>query len=401
MRIAIYHNLPSGGAKRSLYEAVSRLSSRHSFDVYTLSTADHNFGDLRPFVEQFNIYPFEASKMLNSPFGRLNMLIRRADLNRIQQLEQKIASDISKQDYDLIFVSPCQFEIGPSILRLTNQIQKLYFCHEPPRVLYEEAPSRPYTIKSKRRKAIDKLDPLPNLYFHQLKENDLKNFSAASMVLVNSNFMKQTVENIYQQDVSVCYLGADTEFFCPLNHEKQTYLLSVGSLTPLKNFDFLIQSLAYIPKNIRPQLMIASNFQNPHEREYLENLATQLQVDLELLGNIDDEKLRLLYNQAKLTVYAPIREPFGLVPIESMACGTPVVAVREGGMQETIIDGQTGYLVDRNPEVFSKAIMELYENQNLANQMGAAGREHVSQNWSWSEASERVDSFLTAAAQQN
>jgi glycosyltransferase involved in cell wall biosynthesis len=189
--------------------------------------------------------------------------------------------------------------------------------------------------------------------------------------------------------------------FQPLDLPKESVLLSVGSLTPLKNFDFLIKALGALPVNRRPALWIASNFQNPPERAFLENLAQQLEVELKLLGNISDAELVRLYNTASITVYAPIREPFGLVPLESMACGTPVVAVAEGGMQETILNGTTGYLVERSVEQFSEAVLTLLENQSMAEEMGAAGRQHVLQHWTWDNAAERLETFLADTARLN
>jgi hypothetical protein len=140
VRIAVYHNLPSGGAKRTLYESVQRLSARHSFDVYTLSTANHEFGDIRPYVNSHRVYEFQPGKLYNSPFGRLNMLVRRSDLGHIQQVCQKIAEDLKSQSYDVIFVNPCQFETAPSILKEEISTPKIYYCQEPPRVIYESMP---------------------------------------------------------------------------------------------------------------------------------------------------------------------------------------------------------------------------------------------------------------------
>jgi glycosyltransferase involved in cell wall biosynthesis len=73
--------------------------------------------------------------------------------------------------------------------------------------------------------------------------------------------------------------------------EKQNMVLTVGSLTPLKGFDFLIESIAHIPGKFRPPLVIASNFQMPEEKKYLEAMALNLEVELILLDNISDEEL--------------------------------------------------------------------------------------------------------------
>jgi glycosyltransferase involved in cell wall biosynthesis len=139
----------------------------------------------------------------------------------------------------------------------------------------------------------------------------------------------------------------------PLDLEKRNFVLSVGSLTPLKGFDFLIRAMAELPEAGRPRLVIVSNFQNPPEKTYLEGLAGELHVELELLNNVSDQRLVELYNQAKMVLYAPVREPFGLVPLEAMACGTPVVGVCEGGVLETVLDGETGILVERDLQLFS------------------------------------------------
>ena len=72
MRIALFHNAPSGGAKRAIYEWTRRLTEHHQIDVYTLNSADHDFCDIRPFVQQYQVFDFAPRKLFNSPWGRLN-----------------------------------------------------------------------------------------------------------------------------------------------------------------------------------------------------------------------------------------------------------------------------------------------------------------------------------------
>ncbi len=94
MRIAIYHNLPSGGGKRALYEFTRRLAAKHPIEVFTLSSADHDFADLRPLVNSYRVYEFEPLPLLRSPFGRLNQSIRTIDLHRVRRINRQIAADI-------------------------------------------------------------------------------------------------------------------------------------------------------------------------------------------------------------------------------------------------------------------------------------------------------------------
>jgi glycosyltransferase involved in cell wall biosynthesis len=206
--------------------------------------------------------------------------------------------------------------------------------------------------------------------------------------------MRAAVGQVYGIDPTVSYHGIDAQMFRPLPIEKQPMLLSVGSLTPLKGFDFLIQAISRLPREARLPLTIASNFQNPPEREYLTALARDLQVELSLLANITDSRLVELYNQARLTLYAAVREPLGLVPLESMACGTPVVAVREGGVQETVLHERTGLLVERDAEQFAQALRRLLADAPLRAEYGRSGRQHVLEHWTWDRAVDTLEHDL-------
>lgn len=74
-----------------------------------------------------------------------------------------------------------------------------------------------------------------------------------------------------------------------------------------------------------------------------------------------DEELRNLIRGAKATIYVPVDEDFGMSPVESMACGTPVIGVNDGGLKESIVDGQTGILInpDCAPEYIIDAVRAL------------------------------------------
>jgi glycosyltransferase involved in cell wall biosynthesis len=399
MRIALYHNLLSGGAKRTLLEATRRLASRHHVDAYTLSCSEHDFADIRPWVVGHNVFPFEPLPLLKSPFGRVNQVLRCADLRRLSRLAGQIARQIEQVGYDVVFVHPCQFEQSPSVLRYLERIPSVYYCQEPLRLLYEAMPDRPYGDEAiGRRRILNRLDPLPSLYRRMLRSVDQLNTRSARTVLVNSRFMARAVADIYGVTPKVSYHGVDVEQFKPASVEKRHRVLAVGSLTPLKGFDFLIRAMAEYPSEGRPALVIASNFQNPPERAYLEGLARELGVELVLLGSVSDQDLVRLYNEARVAVYAPIREPFGLVPLEAMACATPVVAVAEGGVSESVVEGQTGFLVERDPRQFAAAVRRLVDDPGLARRLGENGRRQVLEHWSWDRAVASLESHLNTSA---
>ena len=172
-------------------------------------------------------------------------------------------------------------------------------------------------------------------------------------------------------------------------------MCSVGALRPPKGFDFVIKSLALLPADKRPALVLACNEENVPERVYLEHLASQLGVKLEIRVRISDDELVQLYNQALLTLYAPVMEPFGFIPLESMACGTAVVGVNEAGVRESVVSGVTGLLVEREPALFAATILDLLSNPTQRNIYGLKGREIVLQNWTWEKAVKTLEDYLT------
>jgi glycosyltransferase involved in cell wall biosynthesis len=397
MRIASFHNLPSGGAKRTLMEAVSRLSSRHEVDAYAFTSSEHDFADIRPFVAAHHEFPFEPLRLLRSPFGRLNQMLRYLDLQRVDRAARAVAAQIDAAAYDVVFAEPCRVVQGPSVLRYLRT-PSVYYCHEPLRLLYETMPSRPYDdMAVARRRTLNRLDPLPALYRRALRKADRTNTRSAGTVLVNSRFTAEAVSGIYGVETKVSYPGVDVDRFRPSGAVRQRFVLSVGSLTPLKGFDFLIRALAAYGGD-RPRLVIASNVQNPPERLYLERLARELGVEVQLRDNVTDVDLVELYNLARAVVYAPVQEPFGLVPLEAMACGTPVVAVAEGGVRESVIHDQTGVLVERDPVRFAVAVRRVVDDPAFAAQLGAAGRAHALEHWSWDRAVATFEQYLQVAA---
>jgi glycosyltransferase involved in cell wall biosynthesis len=151
-------------------------------------------------------------------------------------------------------------------------------------------------------------------------------------LLANSRFTQDCIQTAYGVQAPVCYYGVDYDSFYPIDTiHKEAFILSVGEMSPRKGFDFLVESLGRIPSNERPPLKLACNSVIPQEQAYIEGLAVQYGVDLQVLTNLDTDELRNLYNRASICAYSPVLEPFGLVPLEAMACETPVVGVRTRG----------------------------------------------------------------------
>jgi glycosyltransferase involved in cell wall biosynthesis len=387
MKIAVFHNLPSGGAKRALYGYLDYLDKEgHEVDVFVPSTANEEFLPLRNVSKNIEIFPVKRTSTgyLYSSLKYVPPIIKSISLRDLEKTQKQIAEEINSANYDLVFSEQDQFTMTPFFLKYIKK-PTIYYCPQPPR---NEAILE--AISDRKRK----INPLKRLVFNYADNKDLKmdknNISYAKYILTNSYFTRESILRVYGVNSYVSYLGIDTDLFQPQEVIEENFVLSVGSCRPSKGYDFLIRSLGLIEPENRPKLVIVSNFSEPGWEEYLQNLASDLNVYVEILNLIDDEKLVSLYNKAKLVLYAPYLEPFGLVPLEAMSCGTPVVAVKEGGVRETVIHQKTGLHTERDESLFAEATRKLLTNDEKRKEMSTNGIKSVKEYWTLKHAGDRL-----------
>lgn len=387
MKIAFFHNIPSGGAKRSAYEHIKGLSEKHNIDLYTIKGIDGRFLPLTNFVKA--TFEFKEN-FLPETFFFLNPILCFLNLYYSEMLARKIAQRINSGDYDIAYLTHCLPTPAPSILRYLR-IPSIYYCQEPPREFYEPQLLSKINHYFSIRKKLQKIVSLP--YKNIYKNIDRRNIKFAKKVLTNSFYSKKRIKEIYGIEAEVIYHGVDTDKFKPKTINKENTVISVGALHWRKGHRFIIECLALL-KN-KPKLVIASDREDKNERGCLLNLAKLRNIEIEIYQNITpDEKLIELYNKAKLCVCAQYSEPFGLITLEAMSSGIPVVAVKEGGFVETIVNGETGILIERDLNEFSQAVSKLLENENLRKIYGEKAREYVIKNWSWDVSVEKLERVL-------
>lgn len=128
-------------------------------------------------------------------------------------------------------------------------------------------------------------------------------------------------------------------------------IIFVGRIEPLKGIDRLMMAMTHLQNGCRPRLLIVGGGGNSrHEIERLRKLAEELQIgdSVDFLGLMKQPDLPLFYSAADVCVVPSYYESFGLVALESLACGTPVVATKVGGAENIIRHGETGFLVNDN-----------------------------------------------------
>ncbi|MEO0162299.1 MAG: glycosyltransferase [candidate division WOR-3 bacterium] len=397
MRIAIFHNLPSGGSKRALYGFVKYLKIKnYSMDLFLPETANEDFLPLKDYVNKLRIFPVKRSPagMFKSFCCYLPPL--KFSLADIEDAQKKIAQAIEQDDYEVIYVDQDRFTNSPFLLKFVNK-PSVYYCAQPSRKSEMEI-LRKNLFKITNQGLFEKLRKCWQAYAgNRLEKIDIENASHARYLLTNSFFSHENIMRVYGINSYVCYLGVDTEFFKPLDLPKNHFVLSVGECAFHKGYDFIIRALGLIDPRIRPKFLIVANNVDPAWKSFLYTLAQAHEVELVVKQNISDHELLELYNQTKMIVYAPYLEPFGLVPLEAMACATPVVAVKEGGVRESVIHNETGILTERDEIHFAEAIRELLGDQKRQSQLGKRGRAWVHSSWTLRHAGERLIAHLNRA----
>lgn len=372
MKIAVYHNLPSGGAKRAFFEYLKRLKKRHLIDLYTLNISNEKFLPLEKIINNKFIYEVKQDKNI---FSYLKLIYYQLPL-----IHKKIAQDINKKNYDIVLVTHDFLTKCPYLVKFLAK-PCIYLCHETMREFYEPIFWHISTFPHL----------LVNLLRLPLKIIDYINVRRVKLVVTTSKFSKNFLEKIYNKKIFLIRAGVDYKKFIYKREKRKKILLSVGALVRLKGFDFLIRSLSFIPKKLRPTLLLVGNGGN--NEKYFRLLAKRKGIKLLIKKNISDKELIDIYNKAYLLVYAPLREPLGLVTLEAMACGLPVIGVKEGGIVETL--DNMGFLVERDEKKYSKIIYKLINNSTLIETMRSKVRSYVIKNWSWDKGSKQLEKYIT------
>ncbi|MEV7075272.1 glycosyltransferase [Streptomyces sp. NPDC093990] len=200
--------------------------------------------------------------------------------------------------------------------------------------------------------------------------------------------------------IHVVPCGVDPVRFAPVAGARRDpsaprRLLTVGRLVPRKGFDRAIRALAAVPD---AELLIAGGpepallFAEP-ETERLCSIARECGVAdrVTLLGGVSRTRMPALMSGADLVLSVPRYEPFGIVPVEAMACGTPVVATAVGGQLDTVDDGVTGVLVPPDEDHdLGATVRELLDDPDRLARYGAAGRRRVLARYTWDRVADGV-----------
>jgi D-inositol-3-phosphate glycosyltransferase len=234
---------------------------------------------------------------------------------------------------------------------------------------------------------------------------------SADRIIASTQSEKNQLETLYDlnpQKISVIPPGVNVHHFYPIPQDEakgaigisaaDRMALFVGRIEPLKGVDTLIRAMAHVKEN-------CVSFRCPHylviiggepngesedttaEMERLQSLCKTLGLDeiVVFLGKRDQNTLPYYYSAAEVVVVPSYYESFGMVALEAMACGTPVIASRVGGLAHLVKDGETGYFVPaQNPSALSEKLRHIFVNHDLRAELGSRAADYAKQfSWEW------------------
>ncbi|MGF7048858.1 spore coat protein SA [Paenibacillus sp. DS2015] len=240
------------------------------------------------------------------------------------------------------------------------------------------------------------------------------NLRKADLIIANSSSLQQKLTSRFPDIASKIHtveLGVDTSRFRPATRSEQKAskrhyrirraftILFVGRVIPRKGVPVLIKAAHLVRKHTPIHLIIVGKG-NPSYIRRLRLQAYKLGVPITFTGKKSHEKIHKIYRAADCFVCPSQKhEAFGLVNVEAMASGVPVIASRIGGIQEVVKHEHNGYLVDRyqKPSEFAYYLIRLAKNPTQRDKLSANGRNDVLQHFTWSQTSTKLAAIYSKA----
>jgi glycosyltransferase involved in cell wall biosynthesis len=360
-----------GGAERYLIECVSRWQKLHDITIYssivnTDLLAEHQIGKR---VKLARLSPYFE--------GRHSILLNTALLPKIWEQE------IGKHDIYHTHLWPTHLiDLHPMV----------WYPHEPLRILHDLRYEQPLEDVAATRQRDLHIYPKYNYdriadvtYEAYLSSMDLVDkLGSPDRVVANSRYTAGYLEGVYGTPVKdVVYPGVNVEDFI-FQPSDENIFLTIGQLWPHKRIKLIIEALKLVEN---AQLYIVGS--GP-EKEKLARIAEGMGLDNRVffLHKLSNLEVKILFSRALAVVFVPVKEPFGIVALEAMAAGKPLIAANEGGFTE-VVDESCAMLVAPEPEEIAERMRLLRDNKDIAKRMGAAGRERV-QAYTWDRAAEQL-----------
>ncbi len=355
-----------GGAERVLL----KIAAHYDAKIYTL---EYNPNTTFEEFKNLNVIKLKSNPISNMlPYGRIKQGINYG----LGFYNMKI-----KDDYDVI-----NAHMAPSHWIRNKNERVLWYCHTPLRDIYDLYKYR-LSMKRPHQK------PIYIIGARAVRMIDKSVTKKIDFIFTNSLNTQSRVKEYYKRDDSeVLYAGIDAKKY--KNNGDDKFFFYPSRISPNKRQEFAIAAFKLFSKKIKNyKLIIAGGLSKDGAFQNYYDLIKELSKDnknIKIATNISELEYNDLLSRCTAVLFPPINEDYGLVPLEAMASGKPVIAINEGGPKETIINKKSGFLVNTIEEM-AERMAYISENPSIAIEMGKIGKKHVTEKFSWELFFEKFD----------
>lgn len=326
LRVAIIHYWLVGmrGGERVLEQLCMMFPDA---DIYTHACIPEN---ISPLLRRHRITETFIARL---PGGRKHY-------QKYLPLMPRALEELDLSGYDLVISS----ESGPAkgVIAPPDAVH-LCYCHSPMRYIWDQYHGYKAGLSWPARKVFEALAP-------GLRSWDAISAQRVDRIVANSNFIARRVKRVWGREAGVVHPPVDLAAYGLTGEPAGERYLFLSELVPYKRADLAIEAV----RGTNRRLMIVGS---GSERAKLEASAPP---NVEFLGRVPDEKMAALYRSCRALLFPGV-EDFGIVPLEAMACGRPVIALGKGGALDTVVDGVTGLLFEQQTAEALRHAMDRFE----------------------------------------
>ncbi|MEM0149631.1 MAG: glycosyltransferase [Candidatus Micrarchaeaceae archaeon] len=362
-----------GGAER----IVLKIAQHYKAEIYT---AEYNKESTFPEFDDLDVQVIGKNMLSKAlPYGRV-----------MQGLNYGLSFYNLKvnEDYDVI-----NAHIAPSHWIKHRNDRVIWYCHTPLRDIYDL-----YQYRLSLKKPYQR--PIHILGARGVRIIDKSIVKNIEFIFANSSNTESRIRKYYgRKDAVVLNGGIDYKLYKNMGDEK--YFFYPSRISQNKRQDYAIRAFSIFKRKVKGYKLILSGAVSKDDfyAAYYNKIREEAKKvgDVQIVENPSDSVQRKLFAHSSAVLYAPINEDYGLVPLESMASGKPVISVNEGGPRSTILDGKTGFLVNSESEMADKMHF-IADNPQAAKELGRAGIERIKRHYSWERFFETFDKKVRQVA---
>src|SRR3954454_19972910 len=304
-RIAVIHDWLTGmpGGEQVLEGILEFYPQAELFTLF------HFPGTVSPAIEARTIHTSSLQRLASSA----------TDYRTLLPLFPRAIREFDLSDFDLVISSSHCVAKGVDAKGKPH----ICYCHTPMRYIWDR-----FDDYFPRSKPMQRLGA--SMFRRSLQRWDVKTSSGVSEFIANSHFVRDRIKRYYDRDAEVIHPFVDQTFLdAPLQDERSDEHLMVSALVPYKKIELAIEAMGN-----RKLTIIGGG-------PMLEKLRKTAPPNVQLLGHVERSRIVERLSRARSLILPGI-EDFGITPLEAMALGTPVVALRAGGVLDSVVDGESG-----------------------------------------------------------